>query len=270
MMVKILSDHRKEELSDLAEVVVEPFLAQVQIDPEKIALSNKISFSYGHYRNSFDGLIQHRSGRFHIFINNNRVGTKENPRSRFTFAHELGHYYIDEHRNALKRGKVPSHPSFNRLVSENLAEREADFFASCLLMPERRFRSKCFRKPLSGRLIEDLSKSFGTSLSATIFRYFHLDLYPMFIVFAKNGIIKWYFRSPDFKYKFPPKYNSKVPETSVAGEFFYLTKKYIQEETIFSDDWFSDHSMDPNDQLYEKCYYLKDTNSTISVIWMKE
>lgn len=269
-MEKRLSDYRKEELTDLAESVIDYYIGDHYIDLEIIANANKITYSYGNYKNAFDGLIQHRFARFHIFINNFRVGTKEEPRSRFTFGHELGHFYIDEHRNALKKGKVPSHPSFNKLLSKNLAEREADFFSSCLLMPSKKFIQKCFRKPLSGKLIVELSNYFQTSLSATIFRYFELDLFPLFIVFCKDAKIKWYFRSTDFKYRYPPKYESDVPKSSVAGEFFYNQREYLEEEIIFPDDWFSDFRMDKNQQLYEKCYYLKNTNSIISLVWIKE
>lgn len=269
-MIKNLSDYRKEELSDLAESITEYYYGNNLIDLESIAKTNNITFSYGNYKNAFDGLIQHRFGSFHIFINSFRVGTKNEPRSRFTFGHELGHYYIDEHRNVLKKGKVPCHPSFNKILSKNPAEREADFFSSCLLMPSKIFRQLCLRKPLSGKLITDLSNYFKTSLSSTIFRYFELDLFPMFIVLCKDAKIKWYFKSNDFKYKYPPKYESEVSTSSVAGEFYYNQREYSVEEIIYPDDWFSDFKMDKTQQLYEKCFYLKSSNSVLSLVWVKE
>ncbi len=265
-----LNEYRKEELSDLAETVIDYYIDSGIVQPEIIAEANSISFSYGNYKNAFDGLIQHKFGKFHIFINEQRVGNKETVRSRFTFAHELGHFYIDEHRNALKKGKVPSHPSFNKLVSKNLAEREADFFSSCLLMPSQRFRQQCLKKPLSGELIENLANHFKTSLSATIFRYFELDLFPMFIVCSQDEKVKWYFRSNDFLYKYPPKYGSEVPRSSAAGEYFFNQNEYRNEEIIFPDDWFSDFYMDKNQQLYEKCYYLKTSNTVISLVWINQ
>lgn len=265
-----LTEYRRQELSDLAESIVDYYINDQVVDPEIIARENNITFSYGNYKNAFDGLIQHKFGKFHIFINDNRVGDKENARSRFTFGHELAHYYIDEHRNALKRGKVPSHPSFHKLLTKNLAEKEADFFSSCLLMPSERFKSRCIRKPLSEELIEGLSNHFKTSISATIFRYFELNLFPMFIVCCRDAKVQWYFRSDDFRYKYPPKYGADVPSSSVAGEYFYNRKEYSSTEIIFSDDWFSDFRMDKDQQLYEKCYYLKSTNTVISLVWLKE
>lgn len=264
-----LSDYRKEELSDLAESIVEYHIGDGIIDPEKIARVNNITFNYGFYNDAFDGLIQHKFGKFHIFINISRLETKDNPRTRFTFGHELGHYYIDEHRNALKKGMIPSHPSFNKLLAKNLAETEADFFSSCMLMPSLRFKKQCIRKSLSGKLIIDLANYFQTSYSATIFRYFELDLFPMFIVNCKDAKVKWYFSSKDFIYKYPPKYGADVPITTVAGEYFYEKRRYSNEEIIYPSDWFSDFRIDKNQQLFEKCYYLNN-NSVISVIWLKE
>lgn len=269
-MIKTLTEYRKEELSDLAESIVHYYNEDNVVDPEVIAKANNITFSYGNYKNSFDGLIQHKSGNFHVFINNDRVGVKGTPRSRFTFGHELGHFYIDEHRNALKKGKVPSHPSFNKLLSKNLAEREADFFSSCLLMPSKKFKQQCLRKPLSGSLIENLSQYFQTSFSSVIFRYFELNLFPMFIVCCKDAKVKWYFRSTDFIYKYPPKYGANVPNSSAAGDFFYDNKEYSSEDIVFPDDWFTDFKMNKNQQLYEKCYYQKKSNTVISIIWVKE
>ncbi len=265
-----IKDYRKEELSDLADSIIEYYFDNGNIQLENIAESKNISYSYGNYKEAFDGLIQHKFGKFHIFINEQRVGNKDTPRSRFTFGHELGHFFIDEHRNALKLGKVPSHPSFNKIVSKNLAEKEADFFSSCLLMPSRKFKSQCLRKPLSGKLIENLVNHFQTSLSATLFRYFELDLFPVFIVCCKDAKVKWYFRSCDFIYKYPPKYGAAVPSSSTAGEYFLKQREYPSEEIIFPDDWFTDFSMDKNQQLYEKCYYLKSTNTVISLIWLKQ
>ena len=269
-ITRVLSDYRKEEISDLAESIVEDYQIKGLINPETIAKEKKITFSYGNYKNAFDGLIQHISGKFHIFINQTRVGKGFTPRARFTFGHELGHYYIDEQRNALKKGRVPSHPSFNKLLSKNLAEREADYFSSCLLMPSNKFRKECFNRSLSGILIKDLSNHFKTSLSATIFRYFELNLFPMLIVYSKDSEVKWYFRSNDFIYKYPPKYGSEVPDTSVAGEFFYEKREYETEEIIYPYDWFSDFKMNKNQELFEKCYYLKSLNSVLSIVWLKE
>lgn len=64
---------------------------------------------------------------------------------RFTLAHELGHYFIDQHRRGLEEGKVRSHGSVVEFESELPIEQEADTFAASLLMPRERF--SLWRRP---------------------------------------------------------------------------------------------------------------------------
>src|SRR5690606_8925165 len=136
------------------------------------------------------------------------------------FAHELGHYFIDTHRNALKQGLVPQHPSIISINQKNPIEKEADYFAACLLMPETIFKNFCYKRPLSGRLIDDLSLSFKVSKLAVVFRYFSLNMFPMALVFSKGGKIVWSWKTSDFRLWNLPSSGDIVPITTAAGEFF--------------------------------------------------
>jgi Zn-dependent peptidase ImmA (M78 family) len=263
------ANYRKQEIAELAESIAKSYLKYNILEPEQIAVDEGITYSRNDYGKSFDGLLEHHSGRFHIYINECRVGSKEVPRARHTFAHELGHYFIDEHRNSLKSGKTPSHPSFNGLKAKNIVEREADYFASCLLMPSVNFTRFCLRQPLDNLLLEKLAKTFNASISSVIFRYFELNLFPMLIVLSKNGIIEWKMVSEDFRYKYLPKKQGEVPPTSVAGEYFSLGKKPATQQIVFAYDWCKDFNVGIKEQLWEKCYYLSETK-VMSVIWRKE
>jgi Zn-dependent peptidase ImmA (M78 family) len=265
----MLTNFRKEEISELAEAISENYFQNRPVEPEIVASDNGLTFSYGKYKNAFDGLLQHRSGRFHIFINLDRLTSATAPRARFTFGHELGHYFIDEHRNALKKGKTPPHPSFNKLVAKNIAEQEADFFSSCFLMPSKSFKAKCLKNPLDPKLIDNLASFFQTSISSVIFRYLELSMFPMILIFCKDGKVEWNMSTTDFIYKWPTKKGSPVPKTSIAGEYFYQRKKTQDKDIIYPYDWFKDFEMDKNQQLYEKCYYLS-KSSVLSMIWVKE
>ena len=66
---------------------------------------------FGHYGAAFDGLLECPRGRLHVSGNLDRVEGRDTPRARFTPGHDLGHFFIDEHRNALRNGLAPSHPS---------------------------------------------------------------------------------------------------------------------------------------------------------------
>ena len=161
---------RFTDIEALAEFVAESFFPNDRIEPETIAEQNGVSHNYGLYGDAFDGLLECLDGEFHIYCNLDRVKNAEHARARFTFCHELGHFYIDDHRNALAGGVGP-HPSFTDYQSNNPAEREADAFAAALLMPAKRFVVEARRRRPSVTAIQELVALFGTSYQSTAIRY---------------------------------------------------------------------------------------------------
>ena len=94
-----LTQERESEIDDFAEWLVDDrFAAGKQIEPIEIARSEGLDVISGHYEDKFDGLLEHDNGRFFIYCNLDRVESLNSTRARFTLAHELGHYYIDDHR----------------------------------------------------------------------------------------------------------------------------------------------------------------------------
>ena len=190
-----LSDSAKTDLSQLAEEISNFYFPTGLINPELIADEKGITYSYGNYENAFDGLLEHNAGSFHIYINVDRLKHRYTERARFTFAHELGHYFIDGHRNALISGRSPSHSSFTGFVSKNYAEREADYFASCLLLPEGKFRADVNKRKFKFEVIQELSAKYQTSFTATALRFANIGNHPIMVVFALKGNISWYWYS---------------------------------------------------------------------------
>src|SRR6266566_6688690 len=183
-MTRGLSEARKELLAELAAEVVAEFSPTLPVDPERIVAGTGLTISFGHYGGAFDGMLECRRGRFHVFCNLDRVDTCRSPRARFTLGHELGHYYIDEHRLALAAGRSAAHPSQCEYGSRNLVEQEADFFASSLLMPADRFQAEARRVTRGLASIRPPTETFQTSLTSTAIRYAQLDLPPC-------EVIKW-------------------------------------------------------------------------------
>lgn len=103
-------------------------------------------------------------------------------RARFTLAHELGHYFIASHRNALQAGHAPYHKSFCEYESKLFVEQQADCFASNLLLPRESFlkKAKGCGPGLGGVL--SLSDYFDTSVSATAIRYASLGVAPCIVI----------------------------------------------------------------------------------------
>ncbi len=188
---KLPSSDRLREIADLAEFVAEESWGDQGVDPLAVADAKGITVSFNNYGDAFDGLLEHKAGHFHIYGNLQRLERTDSSRARFTISHELGHYYIDEHRRTLEVGVVPSHPSFCDYESRNPVEREADHFASNLLLPERRFREAAASIPPGLAGVLHLAKMFHTSITSTAIRYASLNVKPCALVKWESFGVKW-------------------------------------------------------------------------------
>jgi Zn-dependent peptidase ImmA (M78 family) len=157
-----------------------------------------VTFTFGHYEDYFDGLLECRSSRFHVYINLDRHGSVDAARARFSFAHELGHYFLDWHRHALEHG-APSHGSTSDFQSPYTVEREADLFAANLLMPREKLVAVA-RPKIDAAEILRLASVFGTSLSATAIRCARLDLNPLIVMRWTPQGRKWCWSSSHYQW----------------------------------------------------------------------
>lgn len=261
-----LSNQRKIELSELAEFISTEYCPQGIIYPEIIAKQSEISYNYGDYGNCFDGLLEKDERSFHIYLNNKNKLATDNPRIRFSFAHELGHYFIDEHRNAMIKGKS-LHKSYNQFFRKNIVEVEADFFASNLLMPKCYFRKSIGNQKFSADLINDLKTEYKISFTACAIRLLDIDIHPFMIIFAENSCVKWKYSSSDFPYKWLINVNG-IPENTVMGEYFYKkeTEELKKTVEILAMDCFNNvRDEDTQRKFYEYCIACE--NSALSIIW---
>lgn len=191
-----LSPEREAEIGELAEFLANDRFPSTRIEPAEIAKSIGITVIPGRYNDEFDGMLEHDAGRFYIYCNLDRIESMASPRARFTLSHELGHYFIDEHRNALSSGLVPKHPSHCDHESKNLIEQEADHFASSLLMPHDRFHKRAKRIAPGLGAICQLANEFGTSITSTAVRYAKLDIVTCVIIKWDRDGYGWKWLSP--------------------------------------------------------------------------
>jgi len=113
----------------------------------------------------------------------------------FTIAHELGHYFLDGHAEALFPDGDGLHQSSGPFRSSDPREREADHFAVGLLMPETLF-VRAIRSAGDGlSAIETLAETCGTSLTATAIRFANLADGPVAMVVATEKRIDFCFMS---------------------------------------------------------------------------
>ncbi len=99
-------------------------------------------------------------------------------KERFTFAHEIGHLLI--HHGSY----ICIEDFFKTFKTENDEEREANDFAAELLLPKRALLDILAKRDLTFRLIEQVAKSFKTSLSVAAIQLIR--------TFNDNAVIIWH------------------------------------------------------------------------------
>ncbi|MCI0331940.1 MAG: ImmA/IrrE family metallo-endopeptidase [Planctomycetes bacterium] len=156
----------------------------------------------GEYGDGFDARIEYlpEVRRFVIYYRESGPGRPQG-RVHFSIAHELGHFYIPDHRARLLKGEM--HNSLSDFRSDDAQEQEADEFAANLLMPKelfinevRQFRQRvCTLK----EICQMADQRFGTSITSTARRYCQCDIEACSIVVSENGLIRWAMHSEDMK-----------------------------------------------------------------------
>ncbi len=142
-------------------------------------------------KGSASGMLLHVSGMFGIgyptHVNN--WGFK-----RFSVAHELGHYRLPGHIDAVldNQGR---HFSMGAFRSTIRYEQEADQFATALLMPANLFVAAAARAGNGLQAIKTLQNRCVTSLEATAIRYAQTSLDPVAIVRSSADTIDYVFMS---------------------------------------------------------------------------
>jgi len=167
---------RTQEVAALAENLALSQFSSAPISPEKIAAHVGITFCYASFPQKFDGLLLHEQNQF-VLVCNNRRYPRGSPRSRYTFAHELGHFFIPSHRHALVAGLLAARLPRQGPWGNRTTEEEADRFAANLLMPAPLFSQLATTTPGTAlQKITTLAKTFETSITATAYRLIELDL----------------------------------------------------------------------------------------------
>jgi len=145
----------------------------------------------------FNGKIEFwkDDGLFVIFHPDPTIYEYKN-RLRFSIAHELGHYHIEEHRSTLVAGQTHnSKPGFS---SQDPREREADEFAAALLIPRFAMEPTIDKRGyLDLREIDQIAKKCEVSLIATAIRYVRMASEACAYVLSKDGERKSYYLSDE-------------------------------------------------------------------------
>lgn len=251
----------------------------IPIDLDAIVEEELLNVIYDDYgNNTFDGLtmFEPSTDEFYIHINTARGNRHDSPKGRFTLAHELGHYSLSHHRLALMRGTMRPHGSINFLLDNNSwkIEREADRFASSLLMPDDVFKTFIKGKKFDFQLLQDLANVFNVSLSSAALRFVEIGNYPIMVVYGVDGKIRWVRRSEDFPFwrlRYGSEKGCRIPDDTVIGEYFYKNDESCckSQEVVYAMDCFDTYRKEDNiREFLEWCVPFR--NRALTVFWENE
>ena len=222
------------------EVLADAGIASLPVDPFGIAKTTGIECRVADLQDC-SGCLKLRNNTFRIEYN----GQWGEGFARFTVAHELGHYFIPGHPQALFPGNSGEHRSESGYTSKDGIERQADHFATNLLMPADLFSLSLGRQTGRGLpAIQALSEECVTSLTATAIRYAELCDVPLAVILSSGDRINWCFMSDSLKAVCPNWLNkgSAVPPASLTHEFNKNNKNgtsgELREDSSYLDAWF--------------------------------
>lgn len=223
-----------------------------------------------------DGRIVTFNGRSVITINKLITDTGK---KRFAAAHELGHYELHKHLVV----NADSHSDLCNWFQAGYHEKEANEFASELLMPQKIFREQCHEKKFGPDLIDHLSRTFVVSKTAAILRFIKEGNHPICVFCSQDNKVKWWQMSKEMETmehefiehekwvryrigvstKFPP------PPESVAGQLMNDPRQgqnISRFQEIDKSTWFYTLPED-NPVMYEYCNFIPTYNFALSVVW---
>jgi hypothetical protein len=246
------------------------------IDPLHIAKEEGIEVLPGDYDDCIEGRIEYHKengiGQFYLMYGNAKLPFRPDGRVRFSIAHELGHFYLTEHRKYLLSGRF--HNSVTDFVSTEPWEREADKFAASLLMPTEMFRDQV-RDRADFLTLQDLSNLasnvFQTSLTSTVRRYVDMNFEPCCMVMAEKGVIKWSKSSEDMRKQALGWTNSgsKLPPNSLTAKAIISKLSGTQltsSGSVDSSVWFNRQN---SCQMFEETLLLTNWGRTLTFITLE-
>lgn len=186
------------------------------------------------------------------------------PKINYIIAHEIGHSRL--HRNLLLFDDCEK--TLSDWYAKGPHEKEANVFASELLMPGNLFTRKVKNKKLALPLIEEVAYFFGASKTAVFLRYKELGDFPVMIIFIEDGIVKWKTCSDDFPYKWLT-LDSKLPPLTVAGDFYYHQVHENRPAKVDAIEWFPEDfacQRAERSKLWEQCFPTSQS-SIVTCLW---
>jgi hypothetical protein len=259
----------REAAEAKAEEVLKRYgMTKLPIDPVGIANQLKIPVqAFPPESRGVSGMLVLRDDNFFIFHATHI--TSEGFR-RFSIAHELGHYFLDGHVDAVldTRGQHESRAGF---AESNPFELEADHFAAALLMPKSLVQPLIHKAEFGLAGIEAIAGDCNTSLPAAAIRYCGLIKLPVAIIQTEGPGVDYCFMSKDlqeFRGLRWPKKGSRIPTATHTFDFnqsrqrIEAAERWSEAATL--ENWFGSYA---NVDAVEDIVGLGSYGKTLTAIW---
>ena len=199
-------------------LIVELEIESLPVDPTAIAQSLGIVVQPKAAKDGVSGMLIRLGNEFGIAY---ATHIKSEGFRRFCIAHEIGHYRIPGHVDAvLAHGDV--HESHAGFVNGDRYEREADRFAASLLMPNNLFTREMRLFGDGLQAIETLAERCTASLPAVAIRYVQKAEVPVAMVVSTGPRVDYCFMSGplrDFEHLEWLRKGQSLPAGSETDEF---------------------------------------------------
>ncbi|WP_219082583.1 ImmA/IrrE family metallo-endopeptidase, partial [Shewanella algae] len=120
-----------------------------------------------------------------------RISITHPGRTKFTLAHELGHYFV--HRNQMSQSSFECGESDMLDGNQDVIniETEANIFAANLLMPNHDFREQITDEPFSFDLMQHCASRYDVSLTAVVLKWLEFSKKEAIAILSEDGFMHW-------------------------------------------------------------------------------
>lgn len=211
---------------------------------------------------SFEGALlrssRNLSGRILV-----RRGIRESGRRRFTIAHEIGHYILHGDQ------QIPCSP---RVIEgwrdgQPIHEREADSFASELLLPTSETIQYVNKRWPSMEVVADVAEHFGTSLMAAGRKVCDVAAQACAVVWSSQRQIRWFHGSPIFVHFI--EVGKEIDLASIAYRAYEAKPLPGEMEEVPAEAWIKSSWLKEDAVISEQTVPMPSYNGCLSLIWVR-
>ncbi len=192
-----------------------------------------------------------------------RKDIRELGRRRFTLAHEIGHFFL--------HGDVAI-PCMPRVIEgwrdgQPEPERQADAFASELLLPTQDVVACVGKRWPSLQVVSDIAELFGTSLMAAARKYCDVAEQSCAVIWVSKGQIRWFHPSPSFA--FFVQVGKQVGFDSFARRALEGKRVPEEMEEVPAADWISSYWLREDAVVSEQTVAVPFYAGSLSLVWVR-